>query len=110
MVYYLLPISAGVVELVDTGDLKSPGSDTVPVRVRSPAPSGPSEYRGVEQLVARRAHNPKVVGSNPAPATKQDGFSKPSFLFPIFSKMPENGLSMRFINGNKIELGKVESE
>jgi hypothetical protein len=24
--------------------------------------------------------------------------------------MPENGLSMRFINGNKIELGKVESE
>lgn len=30
---------AGVVELVDTGDLKSPGSDTVPVRVRSPAPN-----------------------------------------------------------------------
>ena len=27
-------------------------------------------YRGVEQLVARRAHNPKVVGSSPAPATK----------------------------------------
>ncbi len=25
--------------------------------------------RGVEQPVARRAHNPKVVGSNPAPAT-----------------------------------------
>ena len=29
-----------------------------------------SKYRGVEQLVARRAHNPKVVGSSPAPATK----------------------------------------
>ena len=29
-----------------------------------------SNYRGVEQLVARRAHNPKVVGSSPAPATK----------------------------------------
>ena len=57
-----------------------------------------------------RAHNPKVVGSNPAPATKQDGFSKPSFLFPIFSKMPENGLSMRFSNGNRNKLGKVESE
>ncbi len=28
-------------------------------------------YRGVEQLVARRAHNPKVVGSSPAPATKK---------------------------------------
>jgi hypothetical protein len=27
-------------------------------------------YRGVEQLAARRAHNPKVAGSNPAPATK----------------------------------------
>jgi hypothetical protein len=26
--------------------------------------------RGVEQLVARRAHNPKVVGSSPSPATK----------------------------------------
>ena len=27
-------------------------------------------YRGVEQLVARRAHNPEVAGSNPASATK----------------------------------------
>ena len=27
--------------------------------------------RGMEQLVARRAHNPKVVGSSPAPATKK---------------------------------------
>jgi hypothetical protein len=26
-------------------------------------------YRGMEQLVARRAHNPKVAGSSPAPAT-----------------------------------------
>ena len=26
-------------------------------------------YRGVEQLEARRAHNPEVAGSNPAPAT-----------------------------------------
>ena len=29
----------------------------------------PSKYRGVEQLVARRAHNPEVVGSSPASAT-----------------------------------------
>ena len=36
----------------------------MPVRPRSPAP-----YRGVEQLVARRAHNPEVGGSNPSPAT-----------------------------------------
>ena len=26
-------------------------------------------YRGMEQLVARRAHNPKVVGSSPSSAT-----------------------------------------
>ena len=53
--------------MVDTGDLKSPGSDTVPVRVRSPAPQ--FKYRGVEQLVARRAHNPEVAGSSPVSAT-----------------------------------------
>ena len=35
------------------------------VRIRAPPP-----YRGVEQLVARRAHNPKVGGSSPPPATK----------------------------------------
>ena len=57
--------------MADTGDLKSPGSDTVPVRVRSPAPSGSSEYRGVEQLAARRAHNPEVAGSSPASATSK---------------------------------------
>ncbi len=28
-------------------------------------------HRGVEQLVARRAHNPKVTGSSPVPATKK---------------------------------------
>ena len=32
------------------------------------APS--SDGRGMEQLAARRAHNPKVAGSSPAPATK----------------------------------------
>ncbi len=29
---------AGVVELVDTGDSKSPASDSVPVQVRPPVP------------------------------------------------------------------------
>ncbi len=29
--------------------------------------------RGVEQLVARWAHNPKVAGSSPAPATQKPG-------------------------------------
>ena len=31
-------------------------------------------YRGVEQLVARRAHNPKVGSSNLSPATKKTRF------------------------------------
>ena len=29
------------------------------------------EYRGVEQLAARRAHNPKVVSSSLTPATNE---------------------------------------
>ena len=58
--------NAGVAELADARDLKSRGRNPVPVRPRSPAP-----YRGVEQLVARRAHNPEVVGSSPTPATKK---------------------------------------
>ncbi len=29
------------------------------------------QYRGMEQLAARWAHNPKVAGSSPAPATKE---------------------------------------
>ena len=40
-------------------------------RVHNPAKNEIFIYRGVEQLVARRAHNPKVVGSSPAPATKK---------------------------------------
>ena len=31
------------------------------------------EYRGVEQLAARRAHNPKVVGSSPTSAIRFRG-------------------------------------
>ena len=60
------PPYAGVAELADARDLKSRGSDPVPVRSRSPAP-----YRGIEQLVARRAHNPEVGGSSPPPATNK---------------------------------------
>ena len=45
--------------------LKIPCDEShVPVRARFPAPDGfpqTNQYRGVEQLVARRAHNPEVV-------------------------------------------------
>ena len=36
-----------------------------------PLVTPPGGHRGVEQLVARRAHNPKVVSSSLAPATKK---------------------------------------
>ena len=43
------------------------------------------KYRGVEQLEARRAHNPEVVGSSPASATikvpKTTRFSELFFYF-----------------------------
>ena len=38
-------------------------------------------HRGVEQLVARRAHNPKAVGSSPAPATTKSRMKVRLFLF-----------------------------
>ena len=51
----------------------------------------------MEQLVARRAHNPKVVGSSPAPATTslEDNTSR---LFLLFKKMGQNNYfySQRF--------------
>ena len=49
------------------------GLNFVPVRFRSPAPNVFSKLNiaGWSSLVARRAHNPKVVGSNPAPAPKK---------------------------------------
>ena len=79
--------------MVDTGDLKSPGSDTVPVRVRSPAPSGTIKYRGVEQLVARRAHNPEVGGSSPPSATnKATVFVLKTVAFLTFLVNPLGGL------------------
>ena len=37
---------------------------------RPTAPSGAIAYVGSSSLVARRAHSPEVIGSNPAPATK----------------------------------------
>ncbi len=36
----------------------------------------PGKYRGVEQLVARRAHNPEAAGSSPVPATKSPRISR----------------------------------
>ena len=46
-------------------------------------------------MVARRAHNPKVVGSSPALATKKPFLFKCGFIFAVF---PTEGLSPRANN------------
>ncbi|PRR73338.1 hypothetical protein CPAL_12230 [Clostridium thermopalmarium DSM 5974] len=66
---YMIFINAGVAKSADAQDLKSCGANP-PYRFKSGLQH---QYRGVEQLVARRAHNPKVVGSNPIPATNKHG-------------------------------------
>ena len=54
------------------------------------------QYRGVEQLEARRAHNPEVVGSSPASATiKEPGIdtkSVPGLFFFIRTFTPKRGV------------------
>ena len=53
------------------------------------------KYRGVEQLEARRAHNPEVVGSSPASATKiVPDFGKKSGIFLTFWR--KNGADQNF--------------
>ena len=56
----------------DTRGISSAGRAlALQARCRRFDPVIPHHYhRGVEQLAARRAHNPKVVGSSPSPATK----------------------------------------
>ena len=50
-------------------------------------------HRGVEQLVARRAHNPKAIGSSPIPATKFEG---DSFALCFYINAVISFLSMSF--------------
>ena len=50
--------------------------------LKSSSTQGCTKYRGVEQLEARRAHNPEVVGSSPASATKSS--SRNGFRYDYF--------------------------
>ena len=53
-------------------------------------PAGKTSYRGVEQMVARRAHNPEVAGSSPVPATTKRALKckvSTLFSFCLFAKM-----------------------
>ena len=61
-------VHAEVAELADAQDLKSCGT-YLSYRFDSGLRHHFKQYRGVEQLAARRAHNPKVAGSSPASAT-----------------------------------------
>ena len=59
------------------------------------------KYRGVEQLVARRAHNPEVVGSSPASAT----IKSPEILrFQDFFGLRAEKFRIEFWNLGKIRL------
>src|SRR5688572_30495859 len=51
--------------------------------------AGLSSGAGWSSLVARRAHNPKVVGSNPTPATN-------FHFFAANRRQPASGLARRF--------------
>jgi hypothetical protein len=55
---------------------------------------------GVEQLVARRAHNPKATGSSPVPATKEERRSdaNQAFFYILFlASRPRKVLCVRKI-------------
>ena len=51
-----------------------------------------SIHRGVEQLAARWAHNPKVGGSSPPPATKKESnvFGEGTLLFCFMTLKPSS--------------------
>ena len=51
-----------------------------------------SHCRGVEQLVARRAHNPEAAGSNPVPATKKSDRPKRDGFFYYGAYKPRRSL------------------
>ena len=45
------------------------------------------KHRGVEQLVARRAHNPKVAGSSPVPTTIKKPHHKVRLFYCVSNKI-----------------------
>ena len=59
------------------------------------------QHRGIEQLVARRAHNPEVGGSSPPPATKD--YKSLSEYSERFFSFEEFALGADLLNLNYIE-------
>ena len=65
--------------------------------------------RGVEQLAARRAHNPEVTGSNPVPATKTLRVSFTETLFLFNSKVIVRRFDL-FVQGRNVVLPYLASD
>lgn len=55
------------------------------------------KYRGVEQLEARRAHNPEAAGSSPVSATKKNNHKGHSSLWLFFFILRHITFSSTFI-------------
>ena len=72
----------------------SAGSEHLPYkqRVGGSNPSTPTKHRGVEQLVARWAHNPKVVCSSQASATRKEKHLLLLFLYLFVEKLQNYSL------------------
>ena len=64
---------------------------------------------GWSSLVARRAHNPKVIGSNPVPATKHENRgNKPRFFVP--ARHGTMTIGSLFIQRQRSPLPDMETE
>ncbi len=61
-------------------------------------------YRGIEQLVARRAHNPEVGGSSPSPATEKEVGQLSNLFFAITET---SGLFALFHEGIGYDFGQI---
>ena len=59
------------------------------------------QYRGVEQLVARRAHNPEAGGSSPSPATKMPQLLSSQRVAALIAKR------VRQICGNEVMMHEI---
>ena len=53
--------------------------------------------RGVEQLVARRAHNPEAGGSSPSPATKKTDVEKSASVFSSYVRVAGGNVSCPYL-------------
>ena len=81
----------------------SAGSEHLPYkqRVGGSNPSTPTKHRGVEQLVARWAHNPKVVCSSQASATNLGRSNRFSFFLCLFANYVQKYFPIICMNQRK---------